>query len=74
MRCAPSLDLEQLAVRTEGASGAALNQLCILAGRIALVRQLENPSTDVPSVTQADFEKAFLDSSSSDIRRRPIGF
>jgi len=74
MRCATLLDLEQLAVRTDGTSGATLNQLCTLAGRNALVRQLEDPSAgDAPAVTQEDFDKAFLDLS-PDIRRRPIGF
>jgi transitional endoplasmic reticulum ATPase len=79
MRLAPSVDLESLAVQTEGKSGAVLKGLCTLAGRNALVRELDARGiapevADVaPAVTQEDFEKAFRELASPP-RRRPVGF
>ena len=79
MRLAASVDLELLAAQTEGASGALLKGLCTLAGRNALVRELDARGialavSDVaPAVTQEDFEKAFRELSSPP-RRQPIGF
>jgi SpoVK/Ycf46/Vps4 family AAA+-type ATPase len=63
-----------------GGSGALLKGLCTLAGRNALVRELDARGiapavTEIaPAVTQGDFEKAFRKLSSRDARRRPIGF
>jgi transitional endoplasmic reticulum ATPase len=80
MRLAPSVDLEQLARQTEGAGGALLKGLCTLAGRNALVRELDAGglapaiSELAPAVTQPDFEKAFGELLARDPRRRPIGF
>jgi transitional endoplasmic reticulum ATPase len=80
MRLAPSVNLEYLAAQTGGASGALLKGLCTLAGRNALVRELDArgiaPAVTemAPAVTQEDFEKAFRELSSRDARRRPIGF
>jgi ATP-dependent 26S proteasome regulatory subunit len=80
MRLAPSVNLESLAARTEGASGALLGGLCTLAGRNSLVRELDArgiaPAVAevVPVVTQEDFEKALSELSSRDARHRPIGF
>jgi transitional endoplasmic reticulum ATPase len=79
MRLSPSVDLEQLAARAEGASGALLKGLCTLAGRNALVRALDARGVapaltePAPAVTQDDFEQAFSELSST-ARRRPIGF
>ena len=80
MRLAPSVDLEQLARQTEGAGGALLKGLCTLAGRNALVRELDAGglasaiSEVAPAVTQPDFEKAFRELWARDPQRRPIGF
>jgi SpoVK/Ycf46/Vps4 family AAA+-type ATPase len=79
MRLGPSVDLGQLAARTEGASGALLKGLCALAGRHALARELDargiapEVSDVAPAVTQEDFEKALRELSSPP-RQRPIGF
>jgi transitional endoplasmic reticulum ATPase len=79
MRLSPSVDLEQLAARAEGASGALLKGLCTLAGRNALVRALDargvapTVTEPAPAVTQEDFEQAFRELSPTS-RRRPIGF
>jgi len=73
------VDLGLLAAQTEGASGALLKGLCTLAGRNALVRELDARgialavSEVAPAVTQEDFAKA-LGELSSPPRRRPIGF
>src|SRR5207302_2782642 len=80
MRLAPSVDLELLAAQTEGATGALLKGLCTLAGRNALVRELDacGVAPEVievaPAVTQEDFEKAYRELSSHDARPRQIGF
>ncbi|PYU27566.1 MAG: hypothetical protein DMG32_06330 [Acidobacteria bacterium] len=80
MRLAPSVDLELLAAQTEGATGALLKGLCTLAGRNALVRELDacgvapEVSEVGPAVTQEDFEKAYRELSSHDARPRQIGF
>ena len=80
MRLAPSVNLESLAAQTEGASGALLKGLCTLAGRNALVRELDARgiapavTEGAPVVTQEDFAKALSELSSRDARRRPIGF
>jgi transitional endoplasmic reticulum ATPase len=64
MQLAPSVNLEHLAAQSEGASGALLKGVCMLAGRHALVRELDARGlaptvTDVsPAVTQDDFVKA----------------
>jgi transitional endoplasmic reticulum ATPase len=79
MRLSPAVDLEQLAARADGASGAFLKGWCTLAGRNALVRTLDARgvapagSEPAPAVTQEDFEQAFGELSSTP-RRRPIGF
>jgi transitional endoplasmic reticulum ATPase len=79
MRLAASVDLGLLAAQTEGASGALLKGLCTLAGRNALVRELDARgialavSGVAPAVTQEDFAKA-LGELSSPPRRRSIGF
>ena len=60
------MDLGLLAAQTEGASGALLKGLCTLAGRNALVRELDGRcialavSDVAPAVTQEDFAKAVL--------------
>ena len=80
MRLAPSVNLELLAAQTEGASGALLKGLCTLAGRNALIRELDacgvapQVSDVAPAVTQEDFEKAYRELSSHDARPRQIGF
>jgi transitional endoplasmic reticulum ATPase len=79
MQLAPSVSLEKLATHTEGASGAVLKGLCTLAGRNALVRELDTRGiassvTEVaPAVTREDFDKALRELLSTP-RRRPIGF
>lgn len=79
MRLAASVDLEQLAARTESASGALLKGLCTFAGRNALARELDarslapTASKVAAAVTHEDFEKA-LRELSSPAQRRPIGF
>jgi transitional endoplasmic reticulum ATPase len=76
MRLDPSVDLEQLATRTEGASGADLRGLCTLAGRNAFLRELETADA-APAVTRDDLERAVeeLRSRQSSMRKkRPIGF
>src|SRR5207248_1550869 len=80
MRLAPSVNLESLAAQTEGASGALRKGLGPLAGRKALVRELDARgiapavTEGAPVVTQEDFAKALSELSSRDARRRPIGF
>jgi transitional endoplasmic reticulum ATPase len=79
MRLAALVDLEHLAARTEGTSGALLNGLCTLAGRNALMRELDgrglapNVSDVAPTVIQEDFEKAFRELASTP-QQRAIGF
>ena len=76
MRLDPSVDLEHLAARTEGASGADLRGLCTLAGRNAFLRELEAADA-APAVTSDDFEHALdeLRSRQAWMRKeRPIGF
>ena len=65
MRLDSSIDLDHLATRTEGASGADLRGLCTLAGRNAFLRELENANT-VPAVIGDDFERAL-----DELRTRP---
>jgi ATP-dependent 26S proteasome regulatory subunit len=65
MRLDSSIDLDHLATRTEGASGADLRGLCTLAGRNAFLRELENADT-VPAVIGDDFERAL-----GELRTRP---
>jgi transitional endoplasmic reticulum ATPase len=75
MRLDPSVDLEQLATRTEGASGADLKGLGTLAGRNAFLRGLEAAGT--PAVTGDDFERALDELRTGQIwthKGRPIGF
>ena len=80
MPLAPSVDLGLLAAQAEGASGAVLKGLCTLAGRNALVRELDAcgvapaGTEAAPTVSQADFEKAYRELSSHDARPRQIGF
>ena len=79
MRLAPSVKLEGLAARSDGASGAWLNELCTSAGLNALTRELDtrvpgHSSRLSPAVTQDDFEKALEELQSNDTQRRPIGF
>lgn len=50
------VDLDDLAERTDGASGAALAELTRAAARAALHRSLENDAP--PSVTKEDFGRA----------------
>jgi transitional endoplasmic reticulum ATPase len=79
MSLAPSVNLERLAEQTEGASGALLKGLCTLAGRNALMRELDargfaaNVSDVPPGIIQEDFEEA-LSELSSRPQRRAIGF
>jgi transitional endoplasmic reticulum ATPase len=79
MQLAASVNLEQLAAQTEGATGALLKGLCTLAGRNALVRALDARgiatavSNVALAVTQEDFEKALRELLST-ARRQPIGF
>ena len=79
MQLGPSVNLEHLAAQTEGASGALLKGLCTLAGRNALVRELDargiapTVTEVIPAVTREDFEKA-LGELLSTSRRRSIGF
>jgi transitional endoplasmic reticulum ATPase len=76
MRLDPSVDLDRLAGRTEGASGADLRGLCTLAGRNAFLRALEAADA-APAVTSDDFERAVdeLRSRQSWTRKKqPIGF
>jgi transitional endoplasmic reticulum ATPase len=71
-----SVDLESLAARTEGASGADLRGLCTLAGRNAFVRELDSARTS-PAVTGADFERALDELRARQTwmgTARPIGF
>ena len=74
-----SVDLERVVAVTNGASGALLKGLCAVAGRNALVRELDARgiapvATELlPAVTQGDFERALKELSSAS-RRRPIGF
>lgn len=71
-----SVDLDSLATRTEGASGADLKGLCTLAGRNAFLRELETTEA-VAAVTSDDFEHGLdeLRSRPSWTRKeRPIGF
>jgi transitional endoplasmic reticulum ATPase len=77
MRLAPSVDLENLAAQTEGASGADLKGLCTLAGRNAFVRELEAGHAGAPAVTSDDFERALDEIMARRAwtrERRPIGF
>ncbi len=76
MRLDPSVDLERLAARTDGASGADLRGLCTQAGRHAFLRALDAAEAS-PTVTGEDFECALheLRSRQSCTRmERPIGF
>ncbi len=79
MRLAASVNLDRLTAQTEGTSGALLKGLCTLAGRHALMRELDalgiaaNVSDAAPAVTQADFDEALRELSSRP-QRRPIGF
>jgi transitional endoplasmic reticulum ATPase len=77
MRLAPSVDLESLAARTAGASGADLKGLCTLAGRHAFVRELDAGRAAAPAVTGDDFERALQEimvRRAWTRERRPIGF
>jgi transitional endoplasmic reticulum ATPase len=65
MRLDSSVELEHLATRTEGASGADLRGLCTLAGRNAFLRGLETAEA-APAVTGDDFERAL-----DELRTRP---
>jgi transitional endoplasmic reticulum ATPase len=76
MRLAPSVDLENLATQTDGASGADLKGLCTLAGRNAFVRELEAGGA-APAVTSDDFARALAEIVGRRAwtrDRRPIGF
>ena len=74
MRLDPSVDLEHLATRTEGASGADLRGLCTLAGRNAFLRELETADA-VPAVTSDDFARALDELPTRETRAgRAIGF
>ncbi len=78
MRLASSVDLERLAIRTDGRSGALLKGLCTLAGRHALLRTLDKrgvapAAMAVPSITQDDFEQAFRELCPP-TGRRTVGF
>jgi ATP-dependent 26S proteasome regulatory subunit len=76
MRLAPSVNLEDLAAQTEGASGADLKGLCTLAGRNAFLRVIEMPRV-AADVTKADFEQALREFSAREAwmaRQRHVGF
>lgn len=60
MRRDPSVSLEGLAAKTEGASGADLRGLCTAAGRNALLRELQADNGE-PAVTADDFEHALAE-------------
>ncbi len=57
MRLNDSVNIEELAEETEGASGADLKGLCTAAGRNAFLRALDS-GKDEPSVTRDDFTGA----------------
>jgi transitional endoplasmic reticulum ATPase len=76
MRLDSSVDFERLAMRTEGASGADLRGLCMLAGRNAFLRELET-ADGFGAVAHDDFEHAvdhLLTRQTRTRAGRPIGF
>jgi transitional endoplasmic reticulum ATPase len=74
MTLAPSVNLERLASQTEGWSGAMLKGLCTLAGRNALVRNLNDSPNEVPpAIIEDDFLQC-LQEIALPQSRRPIGF
>lgn len=76
MRLAADVDFGHLAVETTGASGADLRGLCTAAGRRALLRAVDNPTTPT-EVTMADFTAALPEMSPRkawEAERRAVGF
>jgi SpoVK/Ycf46/Vps4 family AAA+-type ATPase len=56
MKLAEEVDLDEVAGKTDGMSGAELESVCSNAGRNALLRVLE--TKEAPSVRRIDFEGA----------------